>query len=498
MFNLSMNSLFAGSLPTAANHAAAPASDSAAEQSAVGTESIGDPSQLLNLVGSVSDIVVAAPQDALGVGEHAQLKDAIGAHPTATNPLQDLAIGEGLEPTVDTENPLGQSGVEAIGDDAELVSSERRQLLLASKTNHAFGVASTDTVNTTGLAANGKTAAGNLPAEPNSRLASVNSSPSIGLPQQDAAPAEEALFDLPPIEGDTQPTVQQATATATSDHAVTAEEFPDRQIYGLPPVERSLRRYTRQQELSADNDLQVTDVRYQAVTPSSSESLEGGQTQLGNPEGQAGHSFASTTPQLSETLIAAPQDAQSVQVQPTSDAVTVQPAVSTAEMPIAAGDRIVESGPGSLNSVTQTKPSADSATIAPDVPRQVVRAVTQAIEPAGQEAVRTVSLELQPKELGHLTIRIEQTAELISAQIIANEQISSELLSGQKDSLTEALIDLGFDEASVDISHQQRDPDESDSNRIESGRTGNLSGQAKQQTQINQSSAVSDGLNIVA
>ena len=73
------------------------------------------------------------------------------------------------------------------------------------------------------------------------------------------------------------------------------------------------------------------------------------------------------------------------------------------------------------------------------------------------EPTQTVSLTLNPPELGQIQINVEQSADQLIAHIIATEFNSSELLLQEKDLLMEALGELGYDETSLDISHGNSD-----------------------------------------
>lgn len=87
------------------------------------------------------------------------------------------------------------------------------------------------------------------------------------------------------------------------------------------------------------------------------------------------------------------------------------------------------------------------------VVNQAVSVVTQTVESLGDERVRVATVELQPLELGKLSIRVEQAGDVITATILASDVNTSELLESQKSNLEEALADLGYDQSSVDVSH---------------------------------------------
>lgn len=79
-----------------------------------------------------------------------------------------------------------------------------------------------------------------------------------------------------------------------------------------------------------------------------------------------------------------------------------------------------------------------------------------------QDAVRTVvvnqtadrksmRVEIRPPDLGHMTIQVDQSSDQIVAEIIASEVMTAEMLIHEKDFLLEALSDLGFTDAQLDI-----------------------------------------------
>ena len=135
-----------------------------------------------------------------------------------------------------------------------------------------------------------------------------------------------------------------------------------------------------------------------------------------------------------------------------------------------------------------------------EVTNRVVGAISQLAETTESQFGNVISLELEPAELGRLSIRVEQSAEMITAQIIASESVSSELLQSQKSALLESLNDLGFESADVDISHkEERDSDSnSDSNSNSSKRQYSFAGTVDEADSPMARAAESSGLNIVA
>ncbi len=132
-----------------------------------------------------------------------------------------------------------------------------------------------------------------------------------------------------------------------------------------------------------------------------------------------------------------------------------------------------------------------------EITKQVMTVIKDAVQSADTPSVRTVSLELQPEELGHIKIHIEQTAESITTQIIATESLSSDLLLNHKDALLEALADLGFDRASVDISHQQQEQPNQRQNVDPQATEKGLPQNDSDSSGRNRSASTSNGLNIV-
>jgi hypothetical protein len=105
--------------------------------------------------------------------------------------------------------------------------------------------------------------------------------------------------------------------------------------------------------------------------------------------------------------------------------------------------------PSAIDTSTLSHPARQA-----DVAKQVSSVILSGIDDGLPSKI--ISLDLQPAELGHLTIRVEQTAESISAQIVAAEQISTELLLSQKEILLQSLSQAGIENATVDIMHREQ------------------------------------------
>lgn len=69
------------------------------------------------------------------------------------------------------------------------------------------------------------------------------------------------------------------------------------------------------------------------------------------------------------------------------------------------------------------------------------------------EPSQSISVELNPPELGRLQINVQQTSDQLVTHIVATDLGATDLLLHEKDFLLEALNELGFGDASVDISY---------------------------------------------
>ena len=117
---------------------------------------------------------------------------------------------------------------------------------------------------------------------------------------------------------------------------------------------------------------------------------------------------------------------------------------------------------GSTVSPSGTPLHTTGATLSPVA--QVSAVFASSFTSFDQEPVQTISLELHPAELGQLKITVEHVGDQLMAQIVASESASADLLTNEKNFLEEALAELGFGEANVDISnHDQQNTEEENS-----------------------------------
>lgn len=87
------------------------------------------------------------------------------------------------------------------------------------------------------------------------------------------------------------------------------------------------------------------------------------------------------------------------------------------------------------------------------VAQQTVRALQTDLISFQKSANQSITVEVDPPELGRINIQVEVVADHLAAQIVASEFVSAELLIRQKQHLIDALAEFGFGETTVDISH---------------------------------------------
>ncbi|MEM7454256.1 MAG: flagellar hook-length control protein FliK [Planctomycetota bacterium] len=131
--------------------------------------------------------------------------------------------------------------------------------------------------------------------------------------------------------------------------------------------------------------------------------------------------------------------------------------------------------------------------------KQVATALKTVPAPSASDPVQTITVELHPVELGKLSIRVEQTGDSLSAQIIASEPASIELLQQDKSLLLETLEEMGFGDASLDIFQNQTNGENSESfteGEFLSARSNNSDNTIQNKTTTTQSSDT--GVDLIA
>ncbi len=91
--------------------------------------------------------------------------------------------------------------------------------------------------------------------------------------------------------------------------------------------------------------------------------------------------------------------------------------------------------------------------------------VTESVSLSGGSS-RSLSIQIHPAELGRLEIVIGSNDDVLKAQIVASETVTSDLLTREKSHLINALREQGIDLTDVDISH--RDPRDQDQQQFQS------------------------------
>ncbi|MEM9411913.1 MAG: flagellar hook-length control protein FliK [Planctomycetota bacterium] len=86
------------------------------------------------------------------------------------------------------------------------------------------------------------------------------------------------------------------------------------------------------------------------------------------------------------------------------------------------------------------------------VATQTANAIRNDLIPLDQNGLKSISIQVDPPELGVIHIQVELVADQVHAQIVASEWASAELLSREKEMLNVALADSGLGNTQVDIS----------------------------------------------
>ena len=107
----------------------------------------------------------------------------------------------------------------------------------------------------------------------------------------------------------------------------------------------------------------------------------------------------------------------------------------------------------------------DSAVIDSVLQQVTATIVTESVSLSGSSS-RSLSIQIHPAELGRLEIVIGSNDDVLKAQIVASETVTSELLTREKPHLINALREQGIDLTDVDIS--QRDPRDQDQQQFQS------------------------------
>ena len=109
----------------------------------------------------------------------------------------------------------------------------------------------------------------------------------------------------------------------------------------------------------------------------------------------------------------------------------------------------------------------------------------------------TLQVNLEPAELGRVSITVQRTADGLAAQLVAAESLTTELLITQQQDLKDTLVNFGFDEVHVDVS--QRDDNDRTGERTDSRRQHSDNNQLDEQQDVVENVNTSSGtINVVA
>lgn len=98
-------------------------------------------------------------------------------------------------------------------------------------------------------------------------------------------------------------------------------------------------------------------------------------------------------------------------------------------------------------------PSAGASQLSvPGVPMQeIIDSIGATIELAARQGIAKARIELQPEELGHISIRLSQTSEGLRARVSADTPAGAQALSQGRSELRQSLSSLGLSLLQLDI-----------------------------------------------
>lgn len=180
-------------------------------------------------------------------------------------------------------------------------------------------------------------------------------------------------------------------------------------------------------------------------------------------------------------------------------------ATATGKFNVVEGEAII----GPANTIEAASPRATQHQInslneltAAGYGREIVRQATTIIETElpglRLPAKQTFTADINPPELGRMSIQVDVTTDRIAAQIVVSEWVSAEMLIREKDALQASFANLGFDESQVDISHgsMSDDPDSPVDQDEREHPTGiEIPGQSAAQRETTR---IASGLNLIA
>jgi flagellar hook-length control protein FliK len=152
--------------------------------------------------------------------------------------------------------------------------------------------------------------------------------------------------------------------------------------------------------------------------------------------------------------LAAANQAQATNAQSATQTAAEAPAQAAAASTTAQAslDAGVSPNPEASTSVGASPNSGASPLPVPGVPMQeMIDSIGATIELAARQGIAKARIELQPEELGHISIRLSQTSEGLRARVTADTPAGAQALNQGRSELRQSLSSLGLSLLQLDI-----------------------------------------------
>ncbi len=168
----------------------------------------------------------------------------------------------------------------------------------------------------------------------------------------------------------------------------------------------------------------------------------------------AGSDTPNATAELIGPSLAAANRAQAANAQSATQTATEAPAQATAASTAAQAslDAGISTNPEASAGVAASTSGGANPLSAPGVPLQeMIDSIGATIELAARQGIAKARIELQPEELGHISIRLSQTSEGLRARVTADTPAGAQALSQGRSELRQTLGSLGLSLLQLDI-----------------------------------------------
>lgn len=160
-----------------------------------------------------------------------------------------------------------------------------------------------------------------------------------------------------------------------------------------------------------------------------------------------------STVELTGRSLATANQARATNAQSAVQAATEAPAQaaasSTAQASLDAG---ISTNPEASAGVGASAGAGSSPLPVPGVPMQdMIDSIGATIELAARQGIAKARIELQPEELGHISIRLSQTSEGLRARVTADTPAGAQALNQGRSELRQSLSSLGLSLLQLDI-----------------------------------------------